>query len=195
MDGHFVENLSFGPSACGAIKSAFPFKIDSHLMVSRPDRMIPWFMDAGSDWVSFHVEIEGGTDDNIAMIKERGLKVGLVLNPDTDVERVFPYLETIDYVLLMSVFPGYGGQKFITETIDRVARVKSQVDEVGTECMIQVDGGVNSTNAKPLSEAGADLFVIGTFLFNSDNIGQTVRDVLINSNKAAYNEGNESRVS
>jgi ribulose-phosphate 3-epimerase len=141
-------------------------------------------MDAGSDWVSFHIEIEGGTEDNIAMIKERGLKAGLVLNPDTDVERVFPYLEHIDYVLLMSVFPGYGGQKFIPETVNRVAQLKKQVETTGTECLIQVDGGINATNAKPLSEAGADLFVIGTFLFNSKDIGTTIHDVLISSNKA-----------
>ncbi|MCP5053801.1 MAG: ribulose-phosphate 3-epimerase [bacterium] len=183
MDGHFVENLSFGPSAVTAIKSKFPFKVDSHLMVDRPDKMIPWFIDGGSDWVSFHVEIDGGTNDNIAYIKEHDCRAGLVLNPDTDVEKVFPYLESIDYVLLMSVFPGYGGQAFITATIDRAARLKQQITAVNPQCLIQVDGGVNASNAGSLKNAGTDLFVIGTFIFNSQDIGKTINLVLNNLNE------------
>jgi ribulose-phosphate 3-epimerase len=184
MDGHFVTNLSFGPSAAKAIKSAFDFKIDAHLMVTRPDRMIPWFIDAGADWVSFHVEAEGDTGENIALIKKHNRGVGLVLNPDTDIEQVFPFLEDIDFVLLMSVFPGYGGQAFITATIDRVARLKQQIDKTGTQCLIQVDGGVDTSKVGPLKIAGADLFVIGTFLFNSKNIPKTINDVLNTINQS-----------
>jgi len=178
MDGHFVDNISFGPSAAKAIKSRFDFKVDSHLMVSNPGKMIPKFIDAGSDWVSFHVETEEDINDNIAAIKQKGARPGLVLNPDTPVENVFPFLTEIDYVLLMSVFPGYGGQKFITETIDRTAALKDRINREGTDCLIQVDGGINADNVPLLQNAGADLFVIGTFLFNSNDIKTTIKSIL-----------------
>jgi ribulose-phosphate 3-epimerase len=184
MDGHFVSNLSFGPSAAKAIKNHFPFKIDAHLMVDPPARMIPWFIEAGSDWISFHLEAEGDTDNNIAVIKDAGRGAGLVLNPDTPVENVFPYLEAVDFVLLMSVFPGYGGQEFIVETVDRVARLKQETARLGTDCLIQVDGGVNVSNVRDLKTAGADLFVVGTFLFNADNVEKTIENLLFQINKS-----------
>lgn len=179
MDGHFVDNLSFGPSAVTAIKSKFNFKIDSHLMVDNPDKMIPKFINAGSEWVSFHIEIGDNIKirENISLIKEQNRKAGLVLNPDCEIERVYPFLQDIDYVLLMSVFPGYGGQKFIPSTIDRVSQLKKQIEENGGRCLIQVDGGVNTSNIGPLKSAGADLFVIGTFLFNSGDIPKTLNEI------------------
>lgn len=178
MDGHFVPNISFGPSACKSIKSRFPFQIDSHLMVSNPGFMIPKFIDAGSDWVSFHVETGEDISANLDLITGRGCKAGLVLNPDTDVETVYPYLSRLGYVLLMSVFPGFGGQKFIAGTIDKVAALKNKIRETGSDCLIQVDGGINTGNIPQLKEAGADLFVIGTFLFNSDNVDDTLTSIL-----------------
>jgi ribulose-phosphate 3-epimerase len=180
MDGHFVDNLSFGPSAVKAIKSVFNFKIDSHLMVGNPGKMIPKFIQAGSEWVSFHVEAakgRGDIEENIGIIKAQQRKAGLVLNPDSDVEQVFPYLKNIDYVLLMSVFPGYGGQSFIPATVDRVRQLKEQILRQECDCLIQVDGGINSANIGPLTSAGADLFVIGTFLYNSENIPNTLREI------------------
>ena len=177
MDGHFVPNLSFGPSAAKAIKDSFPFKIDAHLMVDPPEQMIPWFIDKGADWISFHLEAKGDVNANITRIKEAGRDAGLVLNPDTPVEKVFPYLETIDFVLLMSVFPGYGGQAFIKETFHRVARLKKEIQSLGTQCLIQVDGGINDSNIGPLKEAGADLFVVGTYLFNAENVEQTLENL------------------
>jgi ribulose-phosphate 3-epimerase len=177
MDGHFVDNISFGPSASKSIKSAFDFQIDAHLMVSNPGKMIPKFIDAGSDWVSFHLETSEDIKENIARIKDRERKAGLVLNPDTAVERVFPFLEAIDYVLLMSVFPGYGGQKFIEAVIEKTAQLKEKINEINTDCLIQVDGGVNTSNLPQLKEAGADLFVIGTFLFNSGDIEETLKQI------------------
>lgn len=177
MDGHFVDNISFGPSASKSIKSAFDFQIDAHLMVSNPGKMIPKFIDAGSDWVSFHLETSEDIKENIARIKDREKKAGLVLNPDTAVERVFPFLLDIDYVLLMSVFPGYGGQEFIQATLRKVAQLKEKINEKNTDCLIQVDGGINTSNLPQLKEAGADLFVIGTFLFNSGNMEETLRQI------------------
>ena len=177
MDGHFVDNISFGPFASKSIKSKFNFKIDSHLMVSNPDKIIPKFIDAGSDWVSFHIETRGNINikENISIIKQQGRKAGLVLNPDTEVDNVFPYLNDIDYLLLMSVFPGYGGQKFIESTLKKVDQLKKRIKVEGAECLIQVDGGINASNLPFLKEAGADLFVIGTFLYNSNNIAKTLK--------------------
>lgn len=178
MDGHFVDNISFGPSASKSIKSQFNFKIDSHLMVSNPGKMIPKFIDAGSDWVSFHIETDENIKENISCIREAGRKPGLVLNPDTPVEKVFPYLDDLHYILLMSVFPGYGGQKFIRSTVDKVAQLKERIKAEGTDCLVQVDGGINTSNIPDLKKAGADLFVIGTFLFNSDNPADTLKHIL-----------------
>ncbi len=184
MDGHFVDNISFGPSAVKALKSKFNFKIDSHLMVDNPEKMIPKYIDAGSDWVSFHIETNKDHKALIEMIHRQNCKAGIVLNPDADVERVFPLLPDLDYVLLMSVFPGYGGQKFIEATIDRVKTLKSRIMGNGYECLIQVDGGVNADNAPKLKAAGADLFVIGTFLYNSNDIEDTINIVLKQINGA-----------
>jgi ribulose-phosphate 3-epimerase len=174
MDGHFVDNISFGPAAVKAIKAKFDFKIDSHLMVSDPEKMIPWFIKAGSDWISFHIEIGKNIKENIALIKQNNLKAGLVLNPDTEIETVFPYLAEIDYILLMSVFPGFGGQKFIADTYRRISQLKKRINETEANCLIQVDGGVNLENSGKLKAAGNDLFVIGTFLFNAADMGKTL---------------------
>lgn len=178
MDGHFVDNISFGPAIARAIKSKFPFQIDAHLMVSNPGKAIPKFITAGSDWISIHVESESQTRDNILAIKQADRKAGLVLNPDTPLDSVFPLITHLDYILLMSVFPGYGGQKFIESTTEKVIFLKKRIQQHGLDCLIQVDGGINANNINMLKEAGADLFVIGTFLYNSDNIGQTIQTVL-----------------
>ena len=180
MDGHFVDNLSFGPSAVKAIKSSFDFKLDSHLMVSNPGKMIPKFIQAGSEWVSFHIEAAAtprDIEENIRLIKSQQRKAGLVLNPDSDVQQVFPYLKEIDYVLLMSVFPGYGGQSFIPSTVTRVRQLKEQILREEYNCLVQVDGGINTGNIQSLTSAGADLFVIGTFLYNSENIPKTLLEI------------------
>lgn len=184
MDGHFVDNISFGPSASKAIKSRFNFKIDAHLMVSNPGKMIPQFIAAGSDWVSFHLETHEDIKENISLIALQGRKPGLVLNPDTPVENVFPFLEDIHYVLLMSVFPGRGGQKFIPATLDRVVRLKKEIINRGTACLVQVDGGINTSNIPDLQKAGADLLVIGTFLYNSANTANTLMEILNKINGA-----------
>ncbi len=180
MDGHFVSNLSFGPAAVSAIKSKFNFQVDSHLMVSNPAEMIPKFIQAGSEWVSFHSEAakdEHEVKENIDLIKAQNRKAGLVLNPDSHVDQVFPYLKHIDYVLLMSVFPGYGGQSFIPGTVDRVSRLKKQIIREKCDCLVQVDGGINTGNIGSLKAAGADLFVIGTFLYNSENIPKIIKEL------------------
>jgi len=178
MDGHFVDNLSFGPSIVQPIKKKFGFKIDSHLMVSNPEKIIPYFINAGSDWISFHVEINEGTEKNIAMIKEAERKAGLAINPDTDISELFPYIRNIDYILIMSVFPGYGGQKFITGSNERVVRLKDKISSLNSNCLIQIDGGISTNNTGTLYKKGVDLFVMGTSLYNSDNIEEELLKIL-----------------
>ncbi|MEN8153273.1 MAG: ribulose-phosphate 3-epimerase [Acidobacteriota bacterium] len=183
MDGHFVDNLSFGPSIIKPLKSDnFSFKVDSHLMVSNPDKMIPHFIRKGSDWISFHVEIKDNIEKNIKLIKDGNCKAGLALNPDTNAEEVFPYLPEIDYVLIMSVFPGYGGQKFIQTSLEKAGKIKKKITELGLNCLIQIDGGVNDKNVKVARENGVDIFVIGTYLYNSLDISEKTEKILKNIN-------------
>ena len=178
MDGHFVDNISFGPATIPAIRSKFQFKFDTHLMVNTPERIIPWFIEAGSDWVSFHIETNRLIGENLDFIKNHGRKAGLVLNPDTPVERIFPFLNRADYILIMSVFPGYGGQKFISSTPDRIQALKRRIIAEKSNCLIQVDGGVNTDNLSLIRDAGADIAVVGTYLYNSRNIPDTITQIL-----------------
>jgi len=182
MDGHFVDNISFGQRVVSAIKSKFKFKIDSHLMISNPEKMIPKFIDSGSDWISFHVETKNKIRENILNIKDHNLKAGIVINPDTPIDILFPYINNVDYILIMSVFPGYGGQEFIDSTVDRVFKIKERIKYEGTSCLIQVDGGINTSNIEMLKDAGVDIFVIGTFLYNSDNIKKILNNILSRMN-------------
>jgi ribulose-phosphate 3-epimerase len=178
MDGHFVDNISFGPAMGRAIKEHFPFRLDAHLMVSNPAKMIPHFIESGADWISFHAETDADGGDLIAIIKKSGRRAGMVLNPDTPLAKVQPFLDRLDYVLLMSVFPGFGGQKFIADTLARVRQVKGEILRQQSPCLLQVDGGITLDNVSPLKEAGADLFVIGTHLFNAGNIEEKVGQLL-----------------
>jgi ribulose-phosphate 3-epimerase len=178
MDGHFVDNISFGPAIATAIKEKYLFSLDVHLMVSNPAKMLPHFIKAGAEWLSVHVESDDDCADMIGLIKKSGRRAGLVLNPDTPIERVQPFLKTIDYILLMSVFPGFGGQKFIPDTLERVRQLKKNLQYQQSSCLLQVDGGITLENVFPLAEAGADLFVIGTHLFNADNIEEKISQFL-----------------
>jgi ribulose-phosphate 3-epimerase len=174
MDGHFVEQISFGPSLARAIKERFPFQLDAHLMVSNPEKAIPHFIRAGADWISFHAEAAAEPAGLLRLVRDAGRRAGLVLNPDTPLERVRPFLGALDYILLMSVFPGYGGQSFIPGTLERAAQLKKWIRSQDSGCLLQVDGGINPANAAQLLAAGADLFVVGTSLFNADDIAEKI---------------------
>jgi ribulose-phosphate 3-epimerase len=178
MDGHFVDNISFGPAIARAIKEKYPFRLDAHLMVSNPAKMLPHFIEAGADWLSVHVESDEVCADLVGLIKKNGRRAGLVLNPDTPLERLQPFLKPLDYILLMSVFPGFGGQKFIPATLERVRRLKETLLSQQSPCLLQVDGGITLENVSQLKAAGADLFVIGTHLFNADNIEEKIGQFL-----------------
>jgi ribulose-phosphate 3-epimerase len=179
MDGHFVDTISFGPGMARALKEKFRFRLDAHLMVSNPAKMIPHFIKAGVDWLSFHIETAAGDAPGLLQkIRDGNCRAGLVLNPDTSLEQVRPFLSTVDYILVMSVFPGYGGQRFIEDSLARVAQLKREIVSQKGHCLLQVDGGINAVNAGLLKEAGADLLVVGTSLFNADNIEETVNKFL-----------------
>jgi ribulose-phosphate 3-epimerase len=178
MDGHFVDTISFGPGLARALKEKFQFRLDAHLMVSNPAKMIPHFIKAGVDWLSFHVETDVDTPGLLQMIRDGNCRAGLALNPDTSLERVRPFLNVADYILVMSVFPGYGGQQFLAASLERLAQLKREIVSQKSHCLLQVDGGINIANAGLLKEAGADLLVVGTSLFNADNIEETVKNFL-----------------
>ncbi len=167
MDNHYVPNLTFGPSVCAALrKHGVTAPIDVHLMVKPVDALIGMFADAGASWITFHPEASEHVDRSLAMIKERGLKAGLVLNPATPLSHLEYVLDKLDVVLLMSVNPGFGGQKFIPGTLDKIAATRQFLDARGAQHVrIEVDGGVGPANIGEVAARGADSFVAGSAIF------------------------------
>lgn len=176
MDGAFVPNLSFGFSVVDALKGKFTIPVDAHLMVKAPERWFARFASDGVDMLSFHwEESRGKTSAFIDELHALGVKAGVAINPDIPVSRLYPYIGKADYLLIMSVFAGFGGQKFIYGSLDRVASLKSKILECGADTQIEVDGGVGPSNAKALAEAGADILVAGSAVFKSQNPKQTIK--------------------
>ena len=165
MDGHFVPNMSFGPPICAAIRPLTKLPIDVHLMVEDPTRFIPWFQKAGADIITIHVEAERHLHRALQQIHEGGCKAGVVLNPGTPALAVKEVLPYCDLVLVMSVNPGYGGQKFIPESLDKIAELRQMIDQRGLTTEIEVDGGVNPETAKLCIDAGATVLVAGSAVF------------------------------
>lgn len=167
MDNHYVPNLTFGPTICKALRNyGVTADIDVHLMVSPVDSMIEAFAEAGANMISFHPEASLHVDRSIALIKSHGCKAGLVLNPATSLSVLDYVLEKLDYVLLMSVNPGFGGQSFIPNIVEKTAQLKAIIDEMGLNTRIEVDGGINKDTIGAVYEAGADMFVAGSAIFN-----------------------------
>lgn len=178
MDNHYVPNLTFGPTICTALRNyGITADIDVHLMVSPVDSMIEAFAKAGASMISFHPEASLHVDRSIELIKQHGCKAGLVLNPATSLSVLDYALEKLDYVLLMSVNPGFGGQKFIPSTVEKTAHLKSIIDEMGLKTRIQVDGGINKDTIKEVYEAGADIFVAGSAIFNQPDYKKAINDL------------------
>lgn len=170
MDGTFVPNISFGFSVLDAVARIAEKPMDAHLMVVHPERWFKRLADDGMSSVSFHLEAAGRRSAaNLEEIKALGMKAGLVINPDVPVKRLFPYVGKADFFLIMSVFAGFGGQKFIYESLDRVAELRAEIEKRGASALIEVDGGVSSANAASLREAGADVLVAGSSVFKSDD--------------------------
>lgn len=180
MDNHYVPNLTFGPSVCKALRDyGIKAEIDVHLMVSPVDELIRSFADAGADYISFHPEASHHVDRSIQLIRDAGCKAGLALNPGTSLHVLDYVLEKLDFVLLMSVNPGFGGQAFIPNTLEKAHQLKQKILKTGKNIRIEIDGGVKVDNIRAIAEAGVDMFVAGSAIFNQPNY-QTVIDDMRN---------------
>lgn len=169
MDNHYVENLTFGPMICQALRDyGITAPIDVHLMVSPVDRMIEAFAKAGATYITFHPEASLHVDRSLQLIKSHGCKAGLVLNPATPINVLDHVWDYLDMVLVMSVNPGFGGQKFIPSSLDKLRTLRKIIDNQDREIRLEIDGGVNISNIAEIAEAGADTFVAGSAIFNSD---------------------------
>ncbi len=167
MDGHFVPNVTIGPPVVESLRRHSSLFFDCHLMMTDPGQYLGAFSKAGADGCTVHVEV-GNTDELITQMRGLGLRAGLALNPDTPVEAVLPYLPNVDLVLCMTVFPGFGGQSFIAEVMDKVAQVRRAVDEGALRVDIEVDGGIDTATAPVAATAGANVFVAGSAIFGHE---------------------------
>ena len=175
MDNHYVPNLTIGPMVCKALRDySIKAPIDVHLMVSPVDDLIGQFIDAGASYITFHPEASQHIDRSLQMIKDGGCKAGLVFNPATPLHYLDHVLDRLDMILLMSVNPGFGGQKFIPSTLDKLKLVKEKIMASGLDIRLEIDGGVKVDNIKEIAEAGADTFVAGSAIFNTDDYKATI---------------------
>ncbi|MBT2683077.1 ribulose-phosphate 3-epimerase [Bacillus sp. ISL-37] len=174
MDGHFVPNITIGPLIVEAIRPVTKLPLDVHLMIENPDQYIEAFAKAGADYITVHVEASRHLHRTIQLIKSTGVKAGVVLNPATPVDSLKHIIEDIDMVLLMSVNPGFGGQKFISSVLPKIRQVKELADSMNPELEIEVDGGVNEETAKLCVEAGANVLVAGSAVFNKEDRGAAI---------------------
>jgi ribulose-phosphate 3-epimerase len=177
MDNHYVPNLTVGPLVCEAIRPVTKTVIDVHLMVSPVDRIIPDFARAGANIISFHPEASEHVDRTVGLIHDSGCKAGLVLNPATPLSSVDHVLHKLDLVLIMSVNPGFGGQKFIPHALEKLRDMRKKIDQTGREIMLEVDGGVNVENIASIARAGADTFVAGSAIFRSKDYRATIQQM------------------
>ena len=174
MDNHYVPNLTVGPLVCEAIRPLTQAVIDVHLMVKPVDRIIPEFAKAGANIISFHPEASHHVDRTIALIKEHGCKAGLVFNPATVLSHLDHVIDKLDLVLIMSVNPGFGGQKFIPQALKKLAAARERIDATGREIWLEVDGGVKVENIAEIARAGADTFVAGSAIFGTRDYKATI---------------------
>jgi ribulose-phosphate 3-epimerase len=174
MDNHYVPNLTIGPLVCEAIRPLTQAPIDVHLMVKPVDRIVPDFAKAGANIISFHPEASEHVDRTIGLIRECGCKPGLVFNPATPLDYLDHTLHLLDLVLIMSVNPGFGGQKFIPHALDKVRAVRQRIDASGRDVMLEVDGGIKAENIAAVARAGADTFVAGSAIFGAKDYGAVI---------------------
>ena len=178
MDNHYVPNLTIGPLVCDALRShGVTAPIDVHLMVKPVDRIIPDFAKAGASYITFHPEASEHIDRTIGLIKDNGCKVGLVFNPATSLHYLDHVINQLDMVLLMSVNPGFGGQSFIPASLQKLSEVRKMIDDSGKDIRLEVDGGINKDTIGLASKAGADTFVAGSAIFNTENYEQTISEL------------------
>jgi len=177
MDGHFVPNLTIGPPVVRDIRRISHLLFDVHLMIEKPESLIPAFIDAGADLITVHAEACTHLHRIIHMIKNAGIKAGVALNPATSLTAVENILTDLDLVLIMSVNPGFGGQQFIPSSLDKIRRLKQMIRNCANPVWLQVDGGINREWSKAVVEAGADVLVAGSYLFSAENLELTIRQM------------------
>ena len=177
MDGVFVPNISFGFPVIQAVKSKATKPLDVHLMIASPDRYIKEFKAVGADWLNVHYETCPHLHRTVQSIKQEGMKAGVTLNPHSPVSLLEDIIADVDLVLLMSVNPGFGGQAFIENTREKISRLRDMIERKNSKALIQVDGGVDSGNMATLAKAGANVFVVGSFIFRATNPVQTINEL------------------
>lgn len=177
MDGHFVPNLTIGPPHIRALRKVTSLPLDVHLMIENPDVQLPWYLEAGADSVTVHVETLDDPAATIARIHDAGCRAALALNPPTPVEEVLPYVDLVDMVLVMSVMPGFSGQKFMPEVLDKVSAVAACLRRSGHAARIEVDGGVNEDTAPLVAARGADVLVAGNAVFAADDRAAAISSI------------------
>jgi ribulose-phosphate 3-epimerase len=175
MDGHFVPNITIGPLVVQGLRKLTSLPLDVHLMIENPERYIEDFGQAGSNWITIHAEACPHLKRVIKKVRQLNVRPGVVLKPATPLRTLFPVLEDIDLVLIMSVNPGFGGQSFIPSTMKKVERLRKIVDQNGYPLEVEVDGGVKVGNIRQVSMAGADIFVVGTGIFKTENYEETIK--------------------
>ncbi|ADD08292.1 ribulose-phosphate 3-epimerase [Candidatus Aciduliprofundum boonei] len=168
MDGHFVPNITFGPVVIKSIRKCTKLPFDAHLMIERPDKFVKDFVNAGSDIITVHREIKISIKNVLRKIHNYGAEAGIAINPETPFEKVKEHLEDVEYLLIMSVHPGFAGQSFIEDTLEKIKEARKYIDEEGLEVQIAVDGGVKHHNAKRIVDAGADILVAASAIFNGN---------------------------
>ncbi|MCS7067842.1 MAG: ribulose-phosphate 3-epimerase [Meiothermus sp.] len=178
MDGRFVPNLTFGPLVVEAIRKVTPLPLDVHLMIVEPERYLRDFAQAGADWITVHAEATPHAHRAVQQVKELGKKAGLAINPATPLEALLPLLPELDLALLMSVNPGFGGQKYIPASTERIRRLRGWRDQLNPGCLIEVDGGIKPENIAEVYRAGADVVVAGSALFNSQPVSENMKRLL-----------------
>jgi ribulose-phosphate 3-epimerase len=175
MDGHFVPNITIGPLVVQGLKKLTSLPLDVHLMIENPERYIEVFAQAGSDWITIHAEVCPNLKRMIKKIRQLNVRPGIVLKPATSLKTLYPVLDHLDLVLLMSVNPGFGGQSFIPSILKKIERLRKMIDQNCYRLEIEVDGGVKVENIKEVSKAGGDIFVVGTGIFKTKDYGETIR--------------------
>ena len=177
MDGHYVNNISFGIPVIQSIRKYTDMKFYTHLMITEPEKYIKAFADAGSDNITFHVECSENPDKLIEDIKALGCTAGISIHPDTPIEKVFPYIGKAEIILIMTVYPGFGGQGYLPSSNERIAKLRKAIDEQGADTIISVDGGITLGNVKEVYNAGARLFVAGSTVFNAEDPAKAIEDL------------------
>ena len=177
MDGHYVNNISFGIPVIESIRKYTDIKFYTHLMITNPEKYIKAFADAGSDNITFHIECAKDPDALIKEIESYGLTAGIAVHPDTPVETVFPYIGKVAIILIMTVYPGFGGQGYLPASGERIRKLRDAIDAAGADTVISVDGGVAESTIKEIYDAGARLFVAGSSVFHADDPAKAVEDL------------------